>query len=278
AQPDAPIAQRRIRFDVAEAFRGVSGATVDVLTGLGGGDCGYPFRVGERYLVYAQASTDGSTLDTGICTRTRPIGDAAEDLAYARSVRNGRVEGGTVTGTVQGGDRQDAPLAGVPVVLEGGRARFRAISDGNGLFAIANLLGGAYAIAAEPPPNTYAEIWPKTVTLADPRACAEVSIVVRADGRAVGRVVDSRGQPIADLTVGLFPQAALTRGPGNADVVEVRTALAGRYAFARLAPGRYLVGMNLQTDLKGLPVLPRIFYPGVSAASAARPFDLARGQ
>src|SRR5262249_6109383 len=78
--------------------------------------------------------------------------------------------------------------------------------------------------------------------------------------------------------VGLFPQAALTRGPGNADVVEVRTDLAGRYAFARLAPGRYLVGMNLQTDLKGLPVLPRIFYPGVSAASAARPFDLARGQ
>src|SRR5215207_9117855 len=59
-----------VRFAVLQPFLGVEGAEVEVATGRGGGDCGYYFRKGETYLVYAHGGRDGKTLATGICTRT----------------------------------------------------------------------------------------------------------------------------------------------------------------------------------------------------------------
>src|SRR6185503_15892835 len=46
-------AQRIFTFRVDEPFRGVNAAQIEVRTGMGGGDCGYRFNLGERYLVYA---------------------------------------------------------------------------------------------------------------------------------------------------------------------------------------------------------------------------------
>src|SRR5262245_38785209 len=58
-------------FSVDRAFRGVSGAKVAVLTGMGDGDCGYRFKIGEQYLVYAYRDQQKKeTLSTSICTRT----------------------------------------------------------------------------------------------------------------------------------------------------------------------------------------------------------------
>jgi len=45
--------------------------TITVYTGFPGGGCGYPFRVGRCYLVFAQVEADG-LLRTDICTRTTP--------------------------------------------------------------------------------------------------------------------------------------------------------------------------------------------------------------
>lgn len=54
---------------------------VELMTGGGGGDCGYPFRLHQEYLVYAGTSDLLRPLTTSICARTRPISAAAEDLA-----------------------------------------------------------------------------------------------------------------------------------------------------------------------------------------------------
>jgi hypothetical protein len=62
-----------VTFEVSVYWKGVSGKRVDVVTGFGGGDCGYPFRIDEEYRVWAQLAHDGSAkgrLETGICTRT----------------------------------------------------------------------------------------------------------------------------------------------------------------------------------------------------------------
>ena len=66
---------RLVHFAVDRVFRDVEGAEVEVTTGLGGGDCGYDFRVGGQYLVYAYRNAD-KKLATGICTRTRLLSDA----------------------------------------------------------------------------------------------------------------------------------------------------------------------------------------------------------
>src|SRR4030095_10601853 len=86
--------QRRVRLMVEENFRGAGvkrGAPLEVATGLGGGDCGYGFEGGERQPVYAEHA-GGEALYTGICTRTRTLSDAAEDLQYLRH-RQERVAG-----------------------------------------------------------------------------------------------------------------------------------------------------------------------------------------
>src|SRR5688572_26092023 len=49
--PEGPRLQRRVTLQVAEVFRGDVRGDIDLLTGSGGGDCGYPFAAGETYLV-----------------------------------------------------------------------------------------------------------------------------------------------------------------------------------------------------------------------------------
>lgn len=73
---------RAVRFRVDSAWKGLSGETVTVLTGSGGGDCGFGFRTGGEYLVYAHEVRGRhlSGLSTGICSRTAPSSHAGEDL------------------------------------------------------------------------------------------------------------------------------------------------------------------------------------------------------
>jgi hypothetical protein len=45
--PEPFLSTRRVHLRVRESFSGRPPSEVDVLTGRGGGDCGYPFVVGE---------------------------------------------------------------------------------------------------------------------------------------------------------------------------------------------------------------------------------------
>lgn len=49
---DFAIGRRLVRFAVSETLRGERSPEAEVVTGMGGGDCGYPFRKGATYVVY----------------------------------------------------------------------------------------------------------------------------------------------------------------------------------------------------------------------------------
>jgi hypothetical protein len=51
-----------------------------VSTGYGGGDCGYLFKPGVDYLIYAHGSPND--LSVVICSRTAELSHAGEDLSY----------------------------------------------------------------------------------------------------------------------------------------------------------------------------------------------------
>ena len=68
-----------VRFEVEEFWKGALRKEVTVFTGQGGGDCGYKFEVGQRYLVYAYTYND-TELGTNICQRTAGLLEAAADL------------------------------------------------------------------------------------------------------------------------------------------------------------------------------------------------------
>ena len=155
-----PGAVRRVRFLVEENFRGAGvkpGASLEVATGFGGGDCGYGFERGERYLVYAQHHTGGASLYTGICSRTAKLADADDDLAYLRArERSERVAG--IEGQIHELRRDSGtkntymvgPMRDVTVIAErvGDGQRFEAKTDGRGWFRMWDLTFGRYRVRA----------------------------------------------------------------------------------------------------------------------------------
>jgi Domain of unknown function (DUF4440)/Tissue inhibitor of metalloproteinase len=68
-----------VRFEVLKSWKGASADRLSVFTASDSSLCGYAFEVGESYLVYAH-DYGGGKLDTNICTRTRRLADAREDL------------------------------------------------------------------------------------------------------------------------------------------------------------------------------------------------------
>src|SRR5262245_51732739 len=122
-----------VRFAIKEAWNGVSAGEkeIEVETGLGGGDCGYGFERGEDYLVYAYRSPQGR-LTTGICSRTRRLSAAEEDLAYLRSLDKAK-EGSEIR--VLALDVHDGRRRGLPnavVRLTGPQGTLTASTDGAG--------------------------------------------------------------------------------------------------------------------------------------------------
>ncbi len=73
------VAPRRlVRFRSLGSWKGGAGDVIEVRIGLSTADCGFPFEVGETYLVFAAA--EGSRLTTSSCSRTALIEDAVQDL------------------------------------------------------------------------------------------------------------------------------------------------------------------------------------------------------
>jgi hypothetical protein len=75
-----------VTFSDTHFYKGVKRQTVQIETGLGGGDCGFRFELKRRYLVYAYKEENGR-LSTGICTATAPIEESTANLAYLRRER-----------------------------------------------------------------------------------------------------------------------------------------------------------------------------------------------
>ena len=70
----------RVTIAVDAVWKGVIKPSMEVYTStIECCTCGYPFELGKEYLVYAYRASNGQ-LHTSICTRTRLLTQAAEDL------------------------------------------------------------------------------------------------------------------------------------------------------------------------------------------------------
>ena len=65
--------KKRIVLRVKTVWKGPHEKELVVLTGAGGGDCGFGFVLGGEYLVYAHVGGMPSGYHTGLCTRTRDV-------------------------------------------------------------------------------------------------------------------------------------------------------------------------------------------------------------
>ena len=159
-----------VRFQVTETFRGTATGEVEVWTGVGGGDCGFPFTSGETYLIYARRESSGR-LSTSICSRTRTAASAAEDLTYLRGPMRepaglGRIVGrAEQDGDVRPWDR--TPFPDARVIAEGGGRTYEARSAADGTYEL-RVPAGKYTLRAEVSDSALTASMRPTAEIVDP--------------------------------------------------------------------------------------------------------------
>jgi hypothetical protein len=170
-KPQQPFSRRVARIRVQRAWRGKVEGVVHVTTGAGGGDCGYTFRPGTQYVVYAYRTTNGSWT-TSICSPTKPLEKADADLEYFKKAEAPST-GGRVFGTVhyesKGGALTPAPR--VAVILAGNSQSRSVVTADDGAFEFVDLPTGKYEVRVE---NSALPPWKAEIP--DPHACAGVNM------------------------------------------------------------------------------------------------------
>jgi hypothetical protein len=271
--PAGVLRGRRVDLAVVEAFRGLQLSEVTVYTGYSGTDCGYPFAMGESFVVYAHRTPEGH-LTTSICSRTRPVSSAVDDLAYLRSLK-AIVPGAParIAGRVQLWDwskpsgAQPSAIGGVAVTATREGRSFSTRADDRGAFELTGLPLGTYELVAQAP-DGYDSI-PHRLEIHDPRGCGTTSLLVRYDGRVTGRVVDGKGNGVQGLPIELLRSADVDKPGGGSTIPRAWTAADGTFAMRLVAPGEYVLGFNSIRGHDGQLTFPRAFYPGVSEPAAA---------
>ncbi len=262
---------RVITFRVLHALKGVSARQVEIRSRTGA--CAYPFKQSREYFVYAYRSDDGAYLTTTICSRTSPIEDAGTDLAYANGMPDapplGRIQGHvTLTERDLAGRRvRDEPMRDVAVALEKDGTVLNAATDSGGTFASDGLSPGTYQVRLVLSERYYADVRPRDAVLLDVRGCASVDVTVYHNGRVTGRVVDATRRPIAGLTLELAASTNAKRF--GSERRRTITAADGRFQFARVPAGRFVIG--------ALPD-PPVFYPGVQPLPSATRVTVGAGE
>jgi hypothetical protein len=144
---------RVYRFAVEEPFAGVAGPTVEVVTGMGGGDCGLDFEVGRLTFVHAWHSRSGREIVVGLCgtTTTRDLSSPAVEYARARAAGGAEA---AIFGRVTRGspDEGGEGLDGVTISVEapGGR-ELTATTGRDGRFDVPGPLAGLHVVRARVP-------------------------------------------------------------------------------------------------------------------------------
>ena len=235
-----------VRFAVLEGFRGVRASSVDVQTGPAGHRCSVSFRTGREYIVYAAPGDGGGKLATSVCSRTRPIEDAAADVSYARALKSGTAPSGSIGGQLlvvpvdlSGKPTQSPrPLQGVTVRVAKNGEEESAITNQGGDFAVASRGAGTYTVRLDVPSEYYTIARTKDVHVADANACAQADITLYDNSRVSGRLVDPNGRPVPGLSVEV----------ATANLRQSRRSITdrnGRFDVNRLPAGRYVVRSGL---------------------------------
>ncbi len=273
-----------VRFQVDRAFVPASAAFMEVATGMGGGDCGYRFKVGQKYLVYANRNSSSQRLTTGICSRTRPLAEAAEDLQYLATI--GRPSGGArVYGRINEMRRDPAeataidygPVEGIPVSLRGAGFSRETTTDANGRFSFIGVPLGKAAVRIVLPFGFEPNPFERDVEIRDPRACGLVDLAIQQFVKASGTVVDAAGRNVPGVMVDAVA-AELAGFMLQPYQQPARTNQNGVFEFRALPPGAYVFGVNLTRNpvTRGLNG-PAIYLPGTRVASEAAVFELKAG-
>lgn len=299
-------------FIIEEPLKGIEKGEVDLMTGGGGGDCGYPFKEGERYLVYAYKSEgqalessasrtvfgggsslrQAGALSTSICSRTMLLSSAQDDLDLIRSLIKGKPQNrifGDVTeyvstfGETVNSNGNYLPKAGVVIKAEGSAGKYEAVTDVKGHFKLNDLKSGKYKVRLIVPMN-YGMQFSFERTEYDVEVLAGcwgvgLDFTVKVNGRISGRIFDDQGKSVGrQVEVSIITADSVSKGKSGIKGRSEYTNQQGEYEFYGVPAGRFVLGVNL-SDVpdKGTPYAAT-YFPSGSAFTERAIIDLKVGE
>jgi hypothetical protein len=271
-----------VRFSMEQAFKGIAGEEVEIVTGMGGGDCGFHFKDGERYVVYAiRDGRDKSRLYSGECNRIKLVAEAEEDFAYFRAIPEAGT-GGRVYGRVKkltpplsfDNRYQETYLDNIKVTVDGNGRKFETTTNKDGYYQVSGLAPGQYNVNAgiSDSQNSLSQ---ETVDIVD-RGCAGRDFFLYVNGQISGRVFNENDNPLPNIRVDIISakdaQALSPKGKWG------YTDKDGRYKIDWLPPGDYYLGVGLVGANSNLCPYPRILMPDFDDAKKPKVVSLEEGQ
>ena len=275
------ILETVVRFDVDRPFINAAAGPVEIVS-EGLSTCAYRFVAGQKYVVYAWKLDDGR-LSTGICSRTRPLAEAAEDLEYLASAPPRASAGARVYGRVNEyvqhpadrGTVDYGPAENIVVTISSAAFSRDVVTGRDGRYELTGVPPGMISISVVTPfgfaPQSVSDI-----EIKDARACVKADFGLHAQASASGFVVDATGRPVAGVSVEAVA-AELAGYQPEPFHYPARTDDRGRFSFERLPPGAYVFGVNLTKNLNRAPAEPQVFLPGTTAARDAAVVELKAG-
>lgn len=273
------VIDKKVTFSIIESFRGVSEKTIEVTTSSQSSACGYPFEVGQEYVVYAYQNKETGKLGTGICTRTRLLAKAEEDLQYFREIAKGpkdiSVYGQVFRVFTRKNDepyRKPEPLANITVSLSNGE---KVTTDEKGNYRFDKLLPQEYTVTPTVPPNLWGGDKPEYKIKLHPNGCAVVGFAFAANTSLSGRVLDENANPAAEISVQLVPTDQVN--VFQKDLQMSFTDKDGRFIFHTIPVGDYYLGVRLFRIADILFPYPRTFYPNTLNLNEAKIISIKEG-
>jgi len=264
-----PVLQ--VSLSVSQWYRGAQPSRIKVETGLGGGDCGFPFQKGKQYLVYAYKDRSGR-FSTGICTATALAEDSQINLAYLRgdsvlpdNSRRPPAKSGTGLCTrivkTQGTTQEDIDDR-VSLFLPGRKSPvpFEELErDDKGNFCATDIVSGDYQLAftemeGDSPvsflyyPGVVDSSQATTIPLRSGHSSPDIvfEIPFQPTFSVTGAVIISGGDSHLPAEVNVM----LINADGTVLTLVYSQAVAadGTFSFAKVLPGRYWAFAGLDTD------------------------------
>jgi len=304
-----------VTLSIQESYRGASSERVVITTPSSEAACGFPFKKGEQYVVYA--SEYERKLFTSICQRTLPAKAVAKDLDYLRKLPTADPTvfiGGSYkqytfdpnfvskfTPSIMDHFRPPeeeyramAPMTGEEVTLtakNGEQRKTKVNSDGRFMFE--DLSPGNYSINVGVPPGLsqpigYAAGLRSRLDALEvpPKGCAEVTFRTQPDGRISGRILNKDGSFLPNVEVIIWNAAEKFEFYRGA--IRDYNKEDGSFDLGPLPPGEYILGAYVWVLPQGFPAMADErdkltqatlrFFSGATSPGSARKIKVGFGE